>query len=318
MDPRVALIGWIEFLVAIAFATRYTAKDLKDKNLPRVAVLSAGIFVAQMLNFPIGGGTTGHLVGGALFAMLAGPMIAVLGMTAILVIQGLLFGDGGLTALGLNAINMAVIAPLSGWGTYTLVKQMSKKLGKTAETAAIALAAWASVFIAAAACAGELLVSYAISAGTYGIPGSVAVPAMLGYHALIGVGEAAITVGVITYVSAVSPEMFSFRTRPVGQKRLGRLGAILGSRTAMGALAIIIVFAAMIPLYIMYSSEGEDGLEKTMSEAGASEGEPVLASPFSYGETYFEMLLGGILGFVAVLVVSALILGLLKSGSTEL
>ncbi|MEM2891895.1 MAG: energy-coupling factor ABC transporter permease [Thermoplasmata archaeon] len=316
MDPWVALIGWAEFLIAIAFAARYTAKDVNDRNLPRIAVLSAGIFVAQMLNFPIGGGTTGHLVGGALFAILAGPAIAVVGMTIILIIQGLLFGDGGLTALGLNALNMAVIAPLAGWGIYTLLGRLPKERSNGWETAAVAVASWTSVFLAAAACAAELLVSYAISGGAYGIAGSVAVPAMLGYHALIGVGEAAITVGVITYVRTVSPEMFSLRKASAEESK-GMAKSLFASRTVLGALAIIVVFAAMIPFYIIYSSEGEDGLERTMSESGVEEGEPLLNSPFSYGETYFQILLAGIIGFAAVLAIVAAVLGLARTRGSE-
>jgi cobalt/nickel transport system permease protein len=118
MDPTVSMIGWIEFLVVLGAVLLLAGNRIKEKNLPRVAVLAAGIFVAQMLNFPIGGGTTGHLVGGALFAIIAGPMVAIIGMTVVLIIQGLLFGDGGITALGLNGLNMAVIAPLTGWGVY--------------------------------------------------------------------------------------------------------------------------------------------------------------------------------------------------------
>src|SRR4030042_864569 len=116
MDPIVALIGMLEFLAFISVAVYFSSKRLQEKNLPRIALLSAGIFVAQMLNFPIGGGTTGHLIGAALFAILVGPALAVVGMTVVLVIQALMFGDGGITSFGLNAIHMAVIAPLTGWG----------------------------------------------------------------------------------------------------------------------------------------------------------------------------------------------------------
>src|SRR4030042_1886531 len=116
MDPLVVLIGLVEFLVFISAAVYFGSRKLQEKNLPRIAVLSAGIFVAQMLNFPIGGGTTGHLIGGALLAILAGPALAIVGMTVVLLIQSLMFGDGGITSFGLNALNMAIIAPLTGWG----------------------------------------------------------------------------------------------------------------------------------------------------------------------------------------------------------
>ncbi|HIJ16508.1 MAG TPA: energy-coupling factor ABC transporter permease [Thermoplasmata archaeon] len=158
MDPLIAGLGWLEFAVVAAIAIYMSGRRVKDKDLPRIAVLSAGIFVAQMLNFPIGGGTTGHLIGGALFAIMVGPVIAIVGMTVILLIQALMFGDGGLTAFGLNAVNMAIIAPLMGWGVYTMLKPLlskgeapSGKVFTAGEAFAIGAGAWASVFIASAA-----------------------------------------------------------------------------------------------------------------------------------------------------------------------
>lgn len=314
MDPMVAALGWVEFMVVAAIAVYLSGKKVRDKDLPRVAVLCAGIFVAQMLNFPIGGGTTGHLIGGALLAIMIGPVVAIIGMTVILLIQALMFGDGGLTAFGLNAVNMAVIAPLIGWGTYTLLRPIlsngAAKPGKAfaaGEAFAIGAGAWASVFVAAAACAAELAVSHAISGGEFGIAATVSVPAMLGYHAVIGIGEAVITVGVATYVMKVAPEMFKSSAKAPETARCPR--AVLSSRITQATAAILIVFALALPLYFIYSSEGADGLEKTMEDAGVSEGEPLLTSPFSYGETYFAALFAGMLGFVAVALIG---LGIMK------
>lgn len=305
MDPLVAGLGWVEFMVVAAVAVYLSGRSVKDKDLPRIAVLCAGIFVAQMLNFPIGGGTTGHLIGGALMAIMLGPVVAVIGMTVILLIQALMFGDGGLTAFGLNAVNMAVVAPLMGWGVYTLLGSMrpgvetGPREGFGAwEAFAIGAGAWASVFVAASACAAELAVSYAISGGDFGIAATVSVPAMLGYHAVIGVGEAIITVGVAAYVVNVAPEMFGSTAKVAGAR--SRIAAVLSSRVTQATAAIMVAFALALPLYFVYSSEGADGLEKTMEDAGVAEGEPLLASPFSYGETYFAALFAGMLGFVAV------------------
>lgn len=305
MDPLVAGLGWLEFAVVAAIAVYLSGRKLRDKDLPRVAVLCAGVFVAQMLNFPIGGGTTGHLIGGALLAIMVGPVTAIVGMTVVLLIQALMFGDGGLTAFGLNAINMAVVAPLTGWGVYTIVKPLVSRgtagPGKTftpGEAFAIGAGAWASVFIAAAACAAELAVSYAISDGAYGIAATVSIPAMLGYHAIIGVGEAVITVGVAAYVLRVSPQMFKSANREPA--KAAGLRGILSSRIVQATAAVLIVFALALPLYFLYSSEGADGLETTMEDAGVAESEPLLTSPFSYGETYFAAFFAGILGFLAV------------------
>lgn len=310
MDPLVAAAGWIEFLVVLGTAIFLCRSKIRERNLPRVAILSAGIFVAQMLNFPIGGGTTGHLIGAALFAIMVGPALAVIGMTVVLLIQALMFGDGGVSALGLNALNMAIVAPLVGWGVYTLTDPIVNGQRRIGRGISVALAAWASVFVAAGACAGELLVSYAISGGDYGIAANVSVPAMLGYHAVIGIGEAAITVGLVSYLFTISPELFS-----AGEPGMAFKGPAkwLTSNTARATAVILIVFALMIPLYIIYASEGRDGLEQTMEEAGTGEGSPLLSASFSYGETYLQVLLAGIVGFLVVCLAALTILRLLKS-----
>jgi len=307
MDPVVALVGTVEFLIVFAAVLLVSSKRMKEQNLPRIAVLCAGIFVAQMLNFPIGGGTTGHLIGAALLAILAGPLMAVIGMTVVLIIQALMFGDGGITAFGINATNMAIIAPLAGWGVYTLVKPIFERVGKAGKSIAVAAAAWSSVFIASVACAAQLAVSYAISDGAYGIVGSVSIPAMLGYHAVIGVGEAIISVGVVAYMITVSPEALSIpEPEPAGKSLMSK---ITSSKLALASLSILLVFALALPLYFLYSSDGEDGLEHTMSDAGVEEQEQLLSAPFSYGDEYFAALFAGLLGF---LVVALLALGLMK------
>jgi len=310
MDPTVSLVGWIEFAVVLVAVFLLAGKKIKDKDLPRIAILCAGIFVAQMLNFPIGGGTTGHLVGGALFAIMAGPTVAIIGMTVILLIQGLLFGDGGITALGLNAVNMAVIAPLVGYGVYTLLKAQTVDRGSKSKLVSgliIGAAAWASVFVAAAACAAELTVSYAVSSGTYGIAATVSVPSMLGLHAIIGMGEGMITAGVFSYLLIAAPGSISLSA--MDPKAPPLLKKTVSNNSARAVVAILVVFALALPLYFLYSSEGKDGLEKTMENGDASEGEPLITSPFSYGENYFAALFAGILGFLAAAICS---LGVLR------
>ena len=318
MAPLVAAIGWAEFVAVMAAALWITGRKDREKDLPRIAVLSAGIFVAQMINFPIGGGTTGHLIGGALFAILAGPSVAIVGMTIVILIQALMFGDGGVSALGLNALNMAIIAPLTGWGTYTLLKSiMSIEATRQSSRVlvAVSLAAWASVFVAAAACAAELAVSYAVSSGAYGIAPTVSIPAMLGYHAVIGVGEGIITAGVLAYVWRVSPGMF--KSHEPAQVRATGIVRVLSAKTVRASLAIVLVFALALPLYFLYASDGEDGLEKTMTEAGAAEGNPAAAAPFSYGQTYFGALFAGLLGFLSVSLVAIGLLRVLKGPRSE-
>jgi len=200
MEPTIFAIGWFIAILVLGVATKAVNKRVDKRQIPLMATLAAGIFVAQMLNFPIGGGTTGHLVGAALAAILVGPYAGVLIITVILIIQCLLFGDGGITTLGLNIFNMAIIGCFVGWYVY-------KAFPKKYEIAGIFTASWMAVFIGSFACAIELAASHGISGGAYGITASISIPMMLIYHTVIGIGEAIITTGVITYIAHLSPEM---------------------------------------------------------------------------------------------------------------
>jgi len=210
MSPEVLAVGWVVALAIIALAVLKVNKKTDDKTVPLMAVLAAGIFVAQMLNFPIFGGTTGHLVGAALAVVLVGPWAGVMIITIILIIQCFAFGDGGLTVLGLNLTNMAIIGPFVAWGTLKLFRGRMEKTGVLA-------AAWASVFIASFACALELAASYQISGGAYGIEAAISMPAMLGYHAVIGIGEAIITAAIYFYLLRVAPDIIKTRTPAKGE-----------------------------------------------------------------------------------------------------
>lgn len=199
MDPLIAAMGWIVALIFLGYAIYRINGKVDDKTIPFMAILGAGIFVAQMLNFPIGGGTTGHLLGVALAAFLLGPWGALVIISVILVIQALIFGDGGLTAMGLNIMNMAVIGSLVAWGTIRIFPKKHEKL-------AVPIAAWTSVFVASIFAAIELSTSYSISGGIYGISATIAFPSMLGYHAVIGIGEGVITGAIVYYLAKVAPE----------------------------------------------------------------------------------------------------------------
>lgn len=194
LDPKVWLGASAISAGALAGAMTQTRKALEEEQVPRLGVMGAFIFAAQMINFPIAGGTSGHLLGAALAAVLAGPWSAMLTLTAVLVIQMLFFYDGGLTALGANVLNMAVIAPWVAYGTCRSVTGLFK--GNAGRIAAIFLASWLSVMASALACSLELALS-----GT--VPLKVVLPAMMGWHALIGIGEGLITTVVVDYVSKV-------------------------------------------------------------------------------------------------------------------
>lgn len=171
---------------AVSYSLKKTRESLQDRQVPALGVMAAFIFAAQMVNFPVGGGTSGHLLGAALAAALLGPWSASLILTTVLIIQALFFADGGITALGANVLNMAVIAPLVAHLIYRF-------LG-IRRLLAIFLGSWCSIVAAAIAAALELAL-----AGT--IPLSVVLPAMVGWHALIGIGEGFITCAVVAFVN---------------------------------------------------------------------------------------------------------------------
>ncbi|TEB07583.1 Fused nickel transport protein NikMN [Pelotomaculum schinkii] len=186
---------WVATTVVGAGALSYSLKKVREefneRLIPVMGVLAAFIFAAQMINFPIAGGTSGHLLGATLATVLLGPWCSGLIISTVLIIQCLFFNDGGLTALGANILNMAFIGSLVAYGVYKLVSGKSRF-----EQAAIFLAAWSSVIAAALVATVELALS-----GT--VPFHVALAAMLSWHFLIGIGEGLITVVVVSYVRGV-------------------------------------------------------------------------------------------------------------------
>jgi cobalt ECF transporter T component CbiQ/cobalamin biosynthesis protein CbiM len=286
MSPPVWVAGWVLMLPILAYAMHKVNRSIDEKTIPFIALLAAGIFVAQMVNFPILGGTSGHLLGAALATFLVGPMLSIILLTVVLTMQ-LMFGDGGITAYGLNVLNMAVIASLSAWLVLSLVPKEKKVL-------ALPFAAWTSVFLASTACAVELSLSYI--PGEYGVAPWVAFPSMWASHALIGIGEAIITTGVVVYLAKVSPGMLGLRN--------GGPKAIAGLRrrdyVKAGALTIS-AFAIALVGFFLFASTFPDGLERMLEMVGFQEGAQIFQAPFNYGEDYQAMLLAGLMGFFAIL-----------------
>lgn len=185
-------------LLACAGAVARTRATLGDRQVPLLGMTAAFIFAAQMLNFPVAGGTSGHFLGATFAAILLGPSAACLVLALVLAVQCLLFADGGITALGTNIINMGVVAVLIGSGAVWLARRLLPR-SRGASLAAVAAGSWLSVMAAAAACSLEL--------GLSGKPFALVLPAMLGVHALIGVGEALITVAIASTVLAARPDL---------------------------------------------------------------------------------------------------------------
>uniref|UniRef100_A0A7C2EI96 Cobalamin biosynthesis protein CbiM n=1 Tax=Ammonifex degensii TaxID=42838 RepID=A0A7C2EI96_9THEO len=195
LDPKTWIGCSVITAGVLGMAVKQTKEKLAEKQVPLIGVMAAFIFAAQMVNFPIIGGTSGHLVGGVLAAVLFGPFSASVIMTVILLIQCFLFNDGGVTALGANILNMGIITPFLGYVVYSALRNVGNVVASF-------VAAWVSVVAAAAACAAELAAS-----GTS--PLGVALPAMLFWHLFIGVGEGVITAAVIGYLVRAKSDLLA-------------------------------------------------------------------------------------------------------------
>lgn len=192
------IIYYIILIVALYFSVRWARSNLDEKRIPLLAVLAAGIFAIMSMNIPIPFGTSGHMVGGALVAIVfLAPEAAVLVFTVVLLIQALIFGDGGITVLGANVLNMAIIG--GGVGLYTY-KGLNKFIGKYAASGA---AAWLATVIAALACAIEMSI-----AGTF--PLNIGIPSMVLYHVFIGIIEAVLTVIVLVALDKFRPDLLAW------------------------------------------------------------------------------------------------------------
>jgi len=175
----------------LGLSVKKTKKIIGEKHIPMMGVMAAFIFAAQMLNFPVPGGTSGHFLGGVLIAILLGPFTGVLIMATVIILQCFIFQDGGLTALGANIFNMGVIGSMAG---YYLYLGLNRILQNTKwKFVNVFLASWLAVILAASSCAIELAIS-----GT--VPIRVALTTMASVHALIGIGEGIITVLVFSFI----------------------------------------------------------------------------------------------------------------------
>lgn len=241
----VSLVCWVLAAIGVGLALWRSGKTLGERQVPLMGVLAAFIFAAQMLNFTVAGGTSGHLIGGTLAAILLGPWASILTMTTVVAIQALLFQDGGLLVMGANILNMSIVATLVGYGVYQGVMMLARgrRWGLFAGGFA---AAWGSVVVSAVACAIQLAFS-----GTS--PLAVALPAMGGVHLLIGVGEGLITVGALSFVATTRRDLLEQKSAPAGSLRWAAVG-----------LALALAVTLLAPL----ASPHPDGLERVAEDLG--------------------------------------------------
>ncbi len=183
--------------VALAYAVKKVGKKIGEKHVPLIGVMSAFIFAAQMLNFPVAAGTSGHFMGGALASILLGPFAGLLVMSTVLIVQCLIFQDGGLTALGANIFNMGIIGSFFSYYLYSMIKKLA---GSKIFIIGVFIVSWLSIVLSASFCAVELAISATV-------PLKVALPAMAGIHSLIGIGEGIITCLVLGFISKIRPDL---------------------------------------------------------------------------------------------------------------
>lgn len=201
IDPPTAAAAAIVAIGGVGVCLRRTADDLDDAQVPLAGLVAAFVFAAQMLNFPVAGGTSGHVLGGALAAILLGPYLGALCITVVLIVQALLFADGGLSALGLNIVNMALVTSFGGYAIFVVARRVLRA-SKASVVVASGIAGACSVVLAALAFA----IEYALG-GSGAASADVVMRAMVGVHVLIGTGEGIITALAVSAVLATRPDL---------------------------------------------------------------------------------------------------------------
>ena len=262
LDAKTVLATGALSVAGVGLALRQLRRELPRRRVPLLGLSAAFLFAAQMVNFPVAGGTSGHLLGGVLVAALLGPAAGVVVLTAVLLVQCFLFADGGVTALGANVFNMGLVATVGGWAIYRAVSRCLP--GARGQVAAVAFAGWCSTVLASLACAGELAWS-----GT--APWSVTVAAMAGVHMLIGLGEGAISALVFLAIVRARPELAAEASLSAGRSRVGGVVGF-GMVVSLGLAMFVAPFACPWP----------DGLEKVAAKLGFEHrGGAVLLAPLA-------------------------------------
>jgi cobalt/nickel transport system permease protein len=232
----------------LAVAVRQVNRILPRRKLPLMGLSAAFVFAAQMLNFPVMVGTSGHLLGGVLAGVLLGPAAGAIVIACVLAVQALLFSDGGVLALGANIFNMAFVGCVVGWTIYEIVRR--RLSGLRGRIAAVFFAGWCSTVLASLACAGELALSGTLA------PGMV-FPAMAAAHMLIGIGEGLITALVVLAIARTRPDLLDQEYQEAG-RRVGFEFVLMGLIIALGLAVFISPYASSWP----------DGLAKVAEKFG--------------------------------------------------
>ena len=302
LDGKTAVAAGALAAAGLGIALWRLRRTFPPRRVPLIGLAAAFVFAAQMLNFPVAGGTSGHLIGAVLTAVLLGPSAAVVVLSSVLILQCFLFADGGLTALGANVFNMALVAPMVGFGVYAFVRRVAGG-GLRARLLATGFGAWCSTVAASVACAGELAAS-----GT--VLWRVAFPAMAAVHMVIGVGEAAITTLVVAAVAGVRPELVLEAPLAARAPRYASVAAY-GLLVALGLVLFVVPVASGWP----------DGLERVAATLGfeAKAAAPVASAPLAgyvvpgLGRAVPATVIAGVLGAVVAFALAWLLAWVLTS-----
>ena len=293
----------------ISFGTLWayirSAKDLiADKFIALTGMMSALIFVLQMINFPVAAGTSGHLLGGALAVIVLGPRLGLICLSVVVIIQSLLFADGGLSALGVNVLNMAIVTSATSW---FIVKYWIKFIGKnkTSIVTVSVLAGILSVVFSSIA----FTIQYAIG-GTISIPVGTVLVAMVSTHLIIGLGEGIITALIITLLMRVRPDLVYAYDRSDE------------NTTKVSFYGLFIILILLLSLITPFASSSPDGLESVAEEFGFTQTEGVVLLLDDYGinainNNFLSTILSAILGVTVVAVIFNLIITRRKSGKNS-
>jgi cobalt/nickel transport system permease protein len=284
LSLAVSLICWAITIVTLGVAISHTNKSLGERQVPLMGVMAAFIFAAQMINFPVLGGTSGHLLGGVLAAITLGPWAGMLVMTAVIAVQGLLFQDGGLVVMGANILNMGLLTCAVGYGLYRSVIGSNRAV----KLAVIGVAAWLSVMAGALFTALQIWLS-----GNAQV--QVIVPAMLFVHAFIGLGEALITVAAVLFIMRSRPDL------------LGE-----GSESAQGSRGWIftgVLIALVVVLLSPFASANPDGLNRVAMDLGFIQTAKTASGPLAGYTIPFlssisaSKVVAGVIGVIVVLAI---------------
>ncbi|WP_330461867.1 energy-coupling factor ABC transporter permease [Streptomyces sp. NBC_00820] len=311
IDAPTSAVTGVVAAGALAVSLRGARRELDERTAPLAGLVAAFIFAVQMLNFPVAAGTSGHLLGGALAAILVGPYTGVLCVSVVLLMQGVLFADGGLTALGVNITDMALTTTVVSYALFRLLLAVLPRKRRS-----VTVAAFVAALLSVPAAAVVFTLIYAIGGTTDVAIGKVAT-AMIGVHVLIGIGEAVITALTVSAVIAVRPDLVH-GARGLGQRLKLRVdgelvdapaaAAPVAARTSRRTLWITGLLASLVlaGFVSFYASASPDGLEKVAHDKGidkkaakhASEDSPLAG--YGVRDVSDTRLSGGLAGVIGV------------------